>query len=155
MMRRAAALTLFAAMLALPGTAPAQTATAASPAKAATDCKQGDGKEVVVCGERERSPYRIDPVTLDAMRSEDALKHPDRVARREPPPAGCGVGADICAGGVFPVAQAAEKVVMAVVNAVHGDDWREPFRTGPDSYDLYRRSKAKKDGISVGVGVRN
>lgn len=155
MMRAAAALALAAAMLALPGTAVAQSAVPRSSEKAAADCKQGDGKEVVVCGERERSPYRIDPVTLDAMRSEDALKHPDRVARRDPPPADCGVGADICAGGVFPIAQAAEKVVMAVVNAVHGDDWGEPFRTGPDSYDLYRRSKAKKEGISVSVGVRN
>lgn len=116
-------------------------------------CDKATSGEVVVCGERERSPYRIDPATLDSMRAEDAIKNPDRVASRDLPATPCGVGNDICGGDAIPLLQPALKVAEAVVKAVNGEDWREPFRTGVDEYQLYEDAKRKQDSASVTVGV--
>lgn len=150
---------ILALAIALPGAGQAQ-AQQQQPAPSLdlsrdTGCTEPTSGEVVVCGERGRSQYRIDPTTLETMRQQEALKNPDRIASRDLPPQACGVGADICAGGMIPIFQPALKVVSAIVNAVQGDDWREPFRTGPDEYELYRQQKAKTDGVSVGISAGN
>ncbi len=119
----------------------------------ATDCRSGSGPDVVVCGNRGPSPYRIDPVTLDAMRAKEALQHPERVATREPPPEACGTVRNECSGDYLPIFGPVMKVVGALVNAANGEDWREPFRTGPDEYQLYQEARRKHARASVSVSV--
>lgn len=155
MIARPAAIALFA-LLILPGAAPAQTA-AASPPQAAAGCKSGEGSEVVVCGERqhERSPYRIDPVSLDAMRQKEEAEHPDRIAGREPPAEGCGTGRNECSGGTIPLLQPALRVATAVVKAAKGEDWREAFSNGPSDYDRYEAAKRKRSKVTVGISAGN
>ena len=140
-----------AALLLFPETASAQ----APAAKPAPDCGAGAGSEVVVCGERERSPYRIDPVTLDAIRQKEAADHPDRLASREPPPEGCGTGSNQCSGGTVPLLEPALRVATAVVKAVKGEDWREAFSNGPSDYDRYKGAKRKRSKITVGISAGN
>lgn len=153
MSRRSVSIAI-AALLAVPANVSAQ-ATAASPAKPAADCKPGSANDVVVCGERERSPYRIDPVTLDAMRQKEAAEHPDRLAAREPPAEGCGTGSNPCSGGTIPLLEPALRVATAVVMAVKGDDWRQAFSNGPSDYDRYKDAKRKRPRISVGISAGN
>lgn len=116
-------------------------------------CESGNGQGVVVCGQRVGSPYRIDPATLDSLRKEDLLKHPERIAGREPPPEACGTVRNECDGGYFPIFQPLMTVVSAVVKAANGEDWREPFRTGPDEYQLYLDAKRKQGRGSIKFGV--
>lgn len=143
-----------AALLLVPGNAPAQTAGSEKP-KAAADCKPGNGSEVVVCGERERSPYRIDPVSLDVMRQKEALEHPDRVATREPAPEACGTVRNECSGGTIPLLEPALRVATAAVMAAKGEDWRQAFRNGPSDYELYQQAKRKRSKVSIGVTASN
>ena len=133
-------------------TCPTTSAASAAPAP---DCRPGAGNDVVVCGERERSPYRIDPVTLDAMRQKEAAEHPDRLAGREPPPEGCGTGRNQCSGGTIPLLEPAFRVATAVVKAAKGEDWREAFSNGPSDYDRYEDAKRKRSKISVGISAGN
>jgi hypothetical protein len=143
-----------AALLFLPDSAPAQTVGAEHP-KAAAECKPGTGSEVVVCGERERSPYRIDPVSLEVMRQKESLEHPDRIATREPPPEGCGTVRNECSGGTIPLLQPALRIATAAVMAAKGEDWREAFSNGPSDYDLYQQAKRKHSKVSVGISAGN
>lgn len=138
-----------AALLLLPGGVSAQTISAPS-SKASTDCKAGSASDVIVCGERERSPFRIDPVTLDAMRQKEAAEHPDRIASREPGAEGCGTGSNPCSGGTIPLLEPALRVATAVVVAVKGEDWREAFSNGPSDYDRFKDAKRKRSKISAG-----
>lgn len=143
-----------AALLLLPGNASAQTISAEKP-KAAANCKPGTGDEVVVCGERERSPYRIDPVSLDVMRQKEALEHPDRLATREPPPEACGTVRNECSGGTIPLLEPALRVATAAVMAAKGEDWRQAFKNGPSDYELYQQSKRKHSKVSIGITAGN
>lgn len=142
------------ALLLLPESAPAQ-AVSAGKAKVAADCKPGTGSEVVVCGERERSPYRIDPVSLEVMRQKEALEHPERMATREPPPEGCGTVRNECSGGTIPLLEPALRVATAAVMAAKGEDWRQAFSNGPSDYDLYQQAKRKHSKVSIGITAGN
>lgn len=146
--------TALAALLLVPGHASAQTVGTDKP-KAAGDCKPGEGSEVVVCGERERSPYRIDPVSLEVMRQKEALEHPDRVVSREPPPEGCGTGRNECSGGTIPLLEPALRVATAAVMAAKGEDWRQAFSNGPSDYELYQQAKRKHSKVSIGISAGN
>ena len=145
---------LFCALLLLPSNAPAQTSSAQVTGPAA-ECKQGNGNEVVVCGERERSPYRIDPVSLEVIRQKEVAEHPDRVASREPAPDGCGTGRNECSGGTIPLLEPVLRVATAVVKAAKGEDWREAFSNGPSDYDRYKEAKRKRSKVTVGISAGN
>jgi hypothetical protein len=122
-------------------------------------CKHGADGEVVVCGERGQSPYRIDPTVLDAIRSKEAANNPPRVQDRSGGSEPCGTGRNVCSGGMIPLLEPALRVATAVVKAVEGDDWREAFRNGPDDYrryqDAQRKDAAKRGGISIGISAGN
>lgn len=152
-MRRGFASIALAALLLVPDSAPAQTVGAEKPK--AADCKPGTGSEVVVCGERDRSPYRIDPISLEVMRQKEALEHPDRLATREPPPEACGTVSNECSGGTIPLLEPALRVATAAVMAAKGEDWRQAFRNGPSDYELYQQAKRKRSKVSIGVTASN
>jgi hypothetical protein len=139
-----------------PTEAPLYLSTEAAP----EDCKEATGNEVVVCGERGPSPYRIDPDVLGAMRAEELAANPPRppgqVAEGDP----CNVGPNGCPGeGALPLMAIALTAAEMAVKAIQGEDWREPLRTGPDDYQRYEEAKRKRERakprVSVGVGVRN
>ena len=121
---------------------------AAQPAHAHT-CASSDPSEVVVCG-RSGLKYRIDPVVLAATRATEA-----------PPPkpeldathvAGC-VGPN-CGGGTIPLVGMALTALKAAELAAAGDDWRDAFRTHPDSYSVYQDAKSRQSSRpSVSFGI--
>ena len=114
--------------------------------------------EIVVCGTRP-SQYRLDPAIVEVERqaadtgrgsSPDQRKILDEKCRS--------VGFETCPGeDVIPVSQIALVAANAGMLALSGEDWKEAFRTRPDSYSLYRDSKAKvskRPRVQVGVGIR-
>ena len=155
MLKRAAFLLGLAALL--PAVTTAQVPPASSldlttrPAK--TECTASTPAEVVVCGERGPSPYRLDPTVLQAIRDKaqaaNPPRPPDRGASAEP----CGTGSNPCGGGMIPLLEPALRVASAVVKAVQGEDWREPFRNGPDDYQRYLDARRKRDGKSPAIAI--
>jgi hypothetical protein len=146
-------------LVAVPGAVAAQPVQAnASPSidlsrdKPQAQCKSRPG-ELLVCGQRGPSPYRIDPIVLDAERSEGAAANPSRVSDRSGAAQLCGTVQNECGGGTIPLLEPALRVAGAAVMALKGDDWREAFRNGPSDYDRYRQTKQKRSGISVGVSA--
>jgi len=116
-------------------------------------CKTPSPGELVVCGERGPSPYRLDPTVLDAQRSSEAANNPARVQDRSGDPNLCGTVRNECGGAAIPLLEPALRVATAVVMAVEGDDWRRAFRNGPNDYDRYEQAKQKRARINVGVSV--
>lgn len=127
---------------------------------AAAQCPKAASGEVVVCGERERSPYRLDPTVLAEVRAKEAADNPARVQDRSGKVESCGTGTNLCSGGAIPLLGPALRVATAIVKAASGEDWREAFRNGPSDYERYQdaaeSAKAKKKGrISVGIVAGN
>lgn len=153
-MRRTASIVL-GLLLVLPGGARAQAGVAPTAQEDGppAGCGSGDGKEVVVCGKRERSPYRIDPLTLDVLRSKEAANNPTRVQDRSGDPQLCGTVRNECGGGTIPLLEPALRVASAVVKAANGEDWREAFRNGPSDYDRYQEAKRKRAKPSISIGI--
>jgi hypothetical protein len=118
-----------------------------------TRCKSATPGELVVCGERGPSPYRLDPTVLDAERSKEAASNPPRVQDRSGAPQACGTVRIECGGDAIPLLEPALRVATAVVKAVQGDDWREPFRNGPTDYERYQDAREKRPRSSISVGV--
>ena len=107
----------------------------------ATSCG-GSGGEVVVCGRRKET-YRLDPDIM-ATESPDAPPRADPSRTVNAPR--CSEGPHGCPGeGAIPVSAIALKVAQAGLAAVKGDDWKAVFRNGPDSYERYRRAKARRE----------
>ena len=147
--------------LAFPGAALAQAAPEPAPdidlhtRSASAECPAGTDKEVVVCGTRERSPYRLDETVLEAERSKEAANNPRVVQDRSGGPEPCGTVRNECGGGAIPLLGPALRVATAIVDAANGDDWKQAFRNGPSDYERYEEAKRKraKGGISVGISV--
>lgn len=150
-----------AVVLAFPGTALAQAAPDAAPKidlhtrPASARCAAATDKEVVVCGSRERSPYRLDETVVDAERSKDAANNPRVVQDRSGGAEPCGTVRNECGGGMIPLLGPALRVATAIVDAAKGEDWKQAFRNGPTDYERYQDAKRKraKGGISVGISV--
>ena len=141
------------------GTAPAQSAQDAAPqsldltiAGAKGGCKPAPAGEVVVCGERGKSPYRIDSDELAVIRAKEAASHPPRVDDRSATAEACGTVRNECGGGTIPLLQPALRVASAVVKAVEGEDWREPFRNGPTDYQRHQAAKSTRARFLGGFG---
>jgi hypothetical protein len=127
--------------------APAEHPIDLSRARTGNACKSATPGELIVCGERGRSPYRLDATVLDSERlKEAAANNPSRVRDRSGSPNLCGTGRNECGGGTIPLLQPALRVADAVVKAVEGDDWREAFRNGPSDYERYTQAKQKHSG---------
>jgi len=121
--------------------------------KRCTDRTGQDQADVVVCAKRER-PYRIDPNVLAGQRARDALPVDTRTAQERAVEGSCHDQPSKCqGGGVIPILPAAIKTVEAVVLAVEGEDWRQPFRTKPDEYEAYRATQ-ERERSRVSVSVR-
>lgn len=158
MVRAVAAIAGLIALVA-PGAAPAQDAN--PPAGQAIDlsrdppnrCKTPSPGELVVCGERGPSPYRLDPTVLDAQRSREAANNPARVQDRSGAPNLCGTVRNECGGAAIPLLEPALRAATAVVMAVEGDDWRQAFRNGPSDYDRYEQARQKKSRIGISISV--
>jgi hypothetical protein len=135
--------------------APAEAPLDLSGAKADQGCKAAEPGEVLVCGDRGPSPYRLDPTVLQADRAKEAASNPVRVEDRSGNANLCGTVRDECGGGMIPILGPALRVADAVVKAAEGEDWREAFRNGPSDYQRYQEAKRKKPSISVGVSVTN
>lgn len=118
-------------------------------------CRAAAPGDLVVCGERRPTPYRLDPTVLDAERSKAASNNPSRTQDRSGNAALCGTVRNECSGGTIPLLEPALRVADAVAKAVQGDDWREAFRNGPSDYDRYEEARRKRSRISVGVSVGN
>lgn len=118
-------------------------------------CKASSPGELVVCGERGRSPYRLDPTVLEAQRSIAAASNPVRVQDRSGDPNLCGTVRNECGGRAIPLLEPALRVASAVVKAAEGGDWREAFRNGPGDYDRYEQAKQKRSRIGVAISVRS
>ena len=144
--------------------APAAAQPAAAPrldlGSAARGCKAAEPGEVVVCGERGGDTYRIDPEVLAVERSREPpsrSRPPDYLSVNDQ---SCVPhGANGCPGrDVVPVLPMAVVAAKAAVLAIQGEDWRDPLRTRPDSYRLYREEKAKSEqarrpSASIGFGA--
>lgn len=161
-MLRAVLLATLIAVLALPAAASAQQDQQRPDLSTKSKdgaCKPATNGEVVVCGERGESPYRIDPTVLDAIRPTEAANNPPRVQDRSGGTEPCGTGRNPCNGGMVPLLEPALRVATAVVKAVEGEDWRHAFRNGPDDYQRYQQSQskraAKRGGISIGINAGN
>jgi hypothetical protein len=115
----------------------------------------GADHEVIVCGNRQRSPYRPDEAVVDAERSKEAGSNPARVQDRSGNPDLCGTVRNECSGGTIPLLEPALRVATAIVDAAEGDDWRQAFRNGPSDYDRYRDAKPKRGKISIGITAGN
>lgn len=144
----------------------AQAAASSSPpadvtgALQADKCKDSKGNEIVVCAERGRSPYRIDPRVLQAERAHAALPPKPPVGTETVASSGCvgGQGRGCTNGGVIPLVGMALTAVKAAELAAHGDDWRDALRTHEDEYRLYKQAeerKAKERGVKIGVSAGN
>lgn len=119
----------------------------------AQSCESASEGEVVVCGQRGPSRFRIDREVLDGIRAEEARRNPPRVQDRSGNAEACGTGSNLCSGGTIPLLEPALRVAAAAVKAIRGEDWREPFRTGPSDYELYEQAKRRRAAARVTVGV--
>jgi len=114
----------------------------------------GSDVEIVVCGQKGTTAYRIDPAVLSAARSRDAVPEDSRSPQQKADVHSCHDEPSKCQGsGVIPLLPAALKIAQAALLAVEGEDWREPFRTKADEYQLYRQGKAKQKRVSIGVSA--
>lgn len=110
-------------------------------------CPPGEAGEVVVCGQRGPSPYRIDPDVLQAMRAKEKAANPPRPPARVAEADPCKVGPTGCPGeGAVDFIRPALVILSTAIKAIQGEDWREPLRTGPDDYQTYSEEKAKRGG---------
>jgi hypothetical protein len=153
-------LVFFAAFVALGAPAGAQEAKPASGSAAAETgtCKPSTAGEVIVCGERAPSPYRLDPDVLQTIRRQEQASNPPRVAQRDVDSDTCTTGPNGCPGaGALPIMAIAVTAAEMAVKAMDGEDWREPLRTRPDEYQLYREEKMKRERskpkIGIGIGI--
>ena len=144
------------------GAAEAQAAgpSAGSAAVETGDCKPSSSGEVVVCGERGPSPYRIDPDVMSTIRRQEKAANPPRVAEHDVSADPCSTGPNGCPGeGAVPIMMIALTAAEMAAKAIKGEDWREPLRTKPDEYQLYREEKQKRERskprIGVGIGISN
>lgn len=112
-------------------------------------CTAANPAEVIVCG-RSRQQFRIDPDVLAATRAAEAPPaKPELDATAAP---GC-TGPN-CGGGTIPLVGMALTAIKAAELAAQGDDWRDAFRTHPDSYSVYQEEKAKRSSRpSVSFGI--
>jgi hypothetical protein len=144
-MRRICCLAI--AAWAVPATAAAQPSGSQLNLARETGCRALTPGEVVVCGERGASPYRIDPTILEAMRQKERAANPPRPPERSAGAETCAVGPQACPGeGAVDFVRPAMLIVAAAVKALQGEDWREPFRTKPDDYQVYQDSKSAAEG---------
>lgn len=110
---------------------------------AADGCEAGEAGEVVVCGERGRSRYRIDPDVYQSIRARELADNPPRLPTRVAEGDPCVTGPNGCPGeDALPLAAVALTAAEMIVKAIEGEDWTEPLRTGVDEYELYQGSKA-------------
>jgi hypothetical protein len=125
---------------------------ARSPAPDSVERGGGSGAEIVVCGARER-PYRIDPDVLAGQRAREALPADTRTAFSCAVRGSCHDTYAKCQGsGVIPVLPAALKTIEAVVLAVKGEDWRQPFRSKPNEFEAYQAAQGeRRAGVSVSL----
>jgi hypothetical protein len=114
-------------------------------------CDREDPKAVVVCGQSPQR-YRIDPDVLAAARQAEAL--PPKPKLDATTAEGC-TGPNCGGGSYVPLVGMALTALKAAELAANGDDWRDAFRTHPDSYKVYQDSKARKSRISIGVTAGN
>ena len=122
------------------------------------ECKPAAEGEVVVCGERGPSPYRIDPDVLGVMRAKELAENPPRPATAVPGGDPCGVGPNGCPGeGAVPLLAIAITAAKVAVKAIQGEDWREPLRTGPTDYERHLEAKKQREKskprVSVGISA--
>ncbi len=100
-------------------------------------------EEIVVCGRRVDTTYRLDPRLIEAQRRVGVSGPPSAASRLL---VSCSdVSARGCPGqGALSVSGGALKLVSVLVAAVTGDDWKEPLRSSePDEYQVYRTLKPK------------
>lgn len=128
---------------------PLANALAAVGAERAHGCTASDPTEVIVCG-RSRQQFRIDPAVLAATRAAEAPPpKPELDANAAPACTGPN-----CGGGTIPLVGMALTAIKAAELAAQGDDWRDAFRTHPDSYSVYQEEKAKRSSRpSVSIGI--
>ena len=80
------------------------------------------------------------------MRADEGARSPpaksqDRSGNAE----ACVVGPLPCPGqGGVDIVRPVIVIATAMVKAAQGEDWREPFRTRPDSYEIYQSVKARR-----------
>jgi hypothetical protein len=102
-------------------------------------CKSSETSEVVVCGRRGPSPYRIDPTVLRVMRERERAENTPSSGRA--PVQDCTVGPRGCDNSVIPISTIGIVTAQAIIKAIKGEDWRDPFRTKPDEYQQYIDAK--------------
>ena len=153
--------TVGAALLLCPATATAQEVVSPEPAVTSGDrasagpadrptlnvalptARPGCGQavttdDIVVCGRRVDTTYRLDPRVMAATRRAGEVASPTAAERLL---TSCSaVSARGCPGqGVVPVSGGVTRLVGTLVAAIRGDDWKEPMRpTEPDEYQVYR-----------------
>lgn len=105
-------------------------------------------EDIVVCGRRVDTTYRLDPRLVEAQRRvEGARGGPSATERLL---VSCSdVSARGCPGqGAVSVSGAALKFVSVLVAAVKGDDWKEPLLSNePDEYEVYKALAPPDDPV--------
>ncbi len=99
-----------------------------------------------MCGQRGTSQYRIEPTVLQVIREKELAENP-------PHPSGPSANADRCpmgvtnctGGGTIDLIGPVMLIARSLVEAAKGEDWREPFRTRPDHYQVHEQAKARRD----------
>jgi hypothetical protein len=125
-------------------------------------CPAPQGQDIVVCGAPDRnSAFRIDPSVLAVGREKN---DPGIVASNRDPAADTpcpSYGLKLCQGrDTVPILAIARVAARSAALAISGEDWREPLRTRPDDYSIYREAKAKEERqvsarrVRVGLSAR-
>lgn len=110
-------------------------------------CRPEAPNDVIVCRQRGTNLYRIDPTVLKATRVKELAENPPRPTDPSVVAESCAVGPIVCPGaGSVDFIGPLILLTKSLVNAAQGKDWREPFRTKPDDYQLHEQ--AKRDGAT-------
>ncbi len=108
-------------------------------------CRPTGAGEVVVCGKRGTSHYRIDPTVLQVIREKENAENPPHPSGPSASAERCPAGVNTCPGaGTIDLIGPLLLIARSLVNAAEGEDWREPFRTRPDHYQPHEQAKAQR-----------
>ena len=106
---------------------------------------EGGANDIVICAKRSHG-YRPDLDVIEAKRTSQAPRRPQRSAHPSPPPNCATVGPEGCTGTpTVDLVRGAAVLATAAAKAVSHEDWRSAFRTKPDEYQLYVNAKAKRE----------
>ena len=108
-------------------------------------CLSTDPAEVIVCGKRGTSRYRIDPTVLQVIREKESAENPPQPSGRSASAEKCPIGVNSCpGGGTIDLIGPLMVIARSLLSAAEGEDWREPFRTRPDHDQLHEQEKSRR-----------